>query len=233
MIRTRIIAALALVLLSALSNAVCHARVIIKREPANIEYKTFDRAHPPEDMPHLDPGEDAVTVASFRCLDNAEYELFDHKRTDDGIAAIVDVRNVTFTLQLHVVVWLPPGVSAKLKAHEEGHRKIAEMIYKDRALTAAKAAGAIIDGKRFTATAADLKTAVAKAINAAMQDAGQDYLKRTTNVADAINNAYDQITGHGLKKIGEDDAIREAFAQVDATSNTRPTTQSENRRIPP
>jgi hypothetical protein len=159
------------ILLTLLTGAFASANVTVKRDQPDIQRKTFDPAKPPAEMPHLNPGEDAVTATSFRIQAGANYEPVTRKKGDDGWTTVIAVHGITITLQLHVTIWVPQGVSEKLKAHEEGHRKISEQVYKDRSLVEAKAAGAIADGKQFTGQGTNWKDAAGNAINPAHQRA--------------------------------------------------------------
>jgi hypothetical protein len=216
---------LVLVLLPALATA----NVTVNRQPPTVEHKTFDPAHPPAEMPHLQPGEAAMTVSMFRCQTRATYEVVSRKPSDAGSKAVIDVTGVAFTLTLQIVIWLPEGASEKLKAHEEGHRKIAEKIYAERATQAARTAAKPIDGHRLAGQGADPRAAVNNAINPALTAAGDNYMKLTADISDQINNTYDQITEHGLAPIQEDEAIHQAF---DRYEHGHPTTrESAKARI--
>ena len=174
-------------------------------------------------MPHLGPGEDAVTVSSFRIQASLDSEVVNHVRSDAGQTATVDVYGLTITLQLHVIVYTPEGVGDKLKAHEDGHRKIAEQIYQERAIPAAKAAGALLDGKRLTGDGPDWRKAGTNAVTPALQQMAQEYLAHTANISDEVNNTYDALTAHGSNDKPEAQAIKEAFQRyIENHPTTRP-----------
>ena len=162
-------------------------------------------------MPHLNSGESAVTASSFRIQAGSDYEPLTRKKGDDGWTSEILIHGLTIRLQLKVTIWVPQGVSDKLKAHEEGHRKIAEQIYKERALIEAKTAGAIADGKRFTGQGPNWKAAAGNAVDPVMNDVGKAYLQHTADMADEVNNTYDDLTRHGANDKPEDEAIKEAF----------------------
>jgi hypothetical protein len=207
----RTIKPIATILLLLTLAATASARVTVKREPVDVQYKTFDPANPPAEMPRLNPREVAVTISTFRIQAAVDYELADRKPNPGGWTSTVDVHGLTITLQLHVVIYTPQGVSDKLKAHEEGHRKIAEQIYQERAIPAARAAGALLDGKHLSGDGPDWKTAAANAVNPLVAEMGRIYLQRTTDVSDEVNNDYDDLTAHGVNDKPEAEAIKQAF----------------------
>jgi hypothetical protein len=207
-----------------LCTALASGKVTVKREPIDVQYKTFDPEHPPEGMPHLNPGESAITSYNFRILPRADYEVADRKQTADGWTASVDVHGVVMTLQLHVVVYTPIGASDKLKAHEEGHRKISEQVYQERAISAARTAGALLDGKTLTGQGPDWKKAAGNAVIPPAEVMAKDYLKHTADIAEEVNDIYDELTQHGTNDKPEAEAIKEAFAKSIANHpTTRPT----------
>jgi hypothetical protein len=122
--------------------AAARAQVTIRHDPPIVEHKSFDPAHPPEKMPHLDPGEAAVTETIFNCAVKSFTKDTAHRAMGQVCQSAAKVDALEITLTLHVIVWLPNDAPQKLIAHEEGHRRIAEQIYKERADDAARAAAA-------------------------------------------------------------------------------------------
>ena len=70
-------------------------------------------------MPPLNRDEAAVTQSKFACGVKLEVEIA-QAGNEKPTARIA---GVDATLKLDVMVWLPIGVSAKIRAHEEGHRQ--------------------------------------------------------------------------------------------------------------
>jgi hypothetical protein len=192
------------------------AEVSVRKSPPAIQYKTFDPAKPPAELPHLAPPEVAVTVCGFGFSAQPTYEVVSRQRGADGNwTAVVAINGVAIYVRLSVVVWTPKGVSNKVKAHEEGHRKLDEMMYKKLAENAARAAGAAMDGQRFSGLGPTAEKAVANAIQAMFQQAGHDYLARTAAVNEEINVDYDAITQHGTNDVPESEAMTRAVTQYE------------------
>jgi hypothetical protein len=217
---------IAFVFSAALFCGSARAYVHVKRDPPVIEHKTFDPANPPAEMPHLDSAESAVTTSDFRIQAKADYELVSRKASDTGVTSLVSMHGVTISTQLHVVVYVPIGASEKLKAHEEGHRKLAEKIYMDYALGAARAAGAQVDGRRFSGDGPDWTTAAQNAVSQPIRDMGDRYLEMTSKRSSIVNDAYDVLTAHGVNAKPEEVAMAEALAQYE---KDHPTTQPAKR----
>jgi hypothetical protein len=196
-----------------------HASVTVKRQPPLIEHKTFDPSDPPKAMPHLNPGEAAVTESVFNCAVNTSYHVFEQKDGSGECRTIVKVDAVQVDLQLHVTIWLPAHAPAKLTAHEEGHRRIAERLYKDRAEKAARAAAGKADGRRFEGAGKTCEEAADAALGKADTELCQNYLNQTGGAAARIGDIYDDLTSHGTNlKLPEDEAIRQAFEQYEKES---------------
>jgi hypothetical protein len=175
-------------------------------------------------MPHLTGGEEAVTVCGFEFSAEPQYEMASRQRGADGNWTVeIAVNSVGVSVHQSIVIWTPKGVSAKLKAHEEGHRKLDEMIYKKLAENAARAAGADMDGHRFTGAGATVAAATNDAVQKMFQQAGADYLAQTATVNNEINTAYDSITRHGTNDVPEAEAIKQALERYDQNHpTTRP-----------
>ncbi|HEX8916255.1 MAG TPA: hypothetical protein VF796_28150, partial [Humisphaera sp.] len=125
------------------------------------------------------------------------------------------IDDVTLELTLSVTVWLPTGVTEKVRAHEEGHRRISERMYAEVADKAARAAAEAVHRRRFTgegATAAEAKKAASDAMNTAHTLMIRTYLNETSIVGNQIQQEYDRITAHALNDVPEDEAITRAWA---------------------
>jgi hypothetical protein len=195
--------------------AAARAQVTIRHDPPIVEHKSFDPAHPPEKMPHLDPGEAAVTETIFNCAVKSFTKDTAHRAMGQVCQSAAKVDALEITLTLHVIVWLPNDAPQKLIAHEEGHRRIAEQIYKERADDAARAAAAKVSDHEFHGSGGNFDQSD-HALESALRDAQNNlcdaYLAQTGGVAGRVGDLYDQITNHGTRyRPAEDEAIKEAF----------------------
>lgn len=210
------------VVLLAFSASLARADVTVEKKPVVIEHRTFDPAHPPTDMPPLKGNEAALTESKFDCKVGLNYRVIGHKRTAGGCESTLKVQGVRAILELQVIIWLPQDASAKLTAHEEGHRRIAERIYANADRIARELASPI-DGKQVTGDGADCDAADKVASDSAADAFCKDYLNRSVTLAGKLGDAYDDLTAHGTRaEPNEDEAIREAFAKVASSDNGKP-----------
>src|ERR1044072_3058231 len=99
----------------------------VTKMPASATIKSFDPRHPPGEMPHLNPNEAAVTESNFACEVQIEVET----ASSDGVPDKATITGVTATIKLDITEWRPVRVTQKIRAHEDGHRRISETFYED------------------------------------------------------------------------------------------------------
>lgn len=192
------------------------AEVYVRHAAPEVRYRTFDPAKPPPDFPKQVSGEAAVTVCSFPFYAEPRFDVISRQRTADGNwNATIACTGVSVYVRLNVVIWTPKNAAAKLKAHEEGHRKLDEMMYKKLAEPAARAAGEEMDGHQFTGQGATALKAENDAVQSMFQQAGHDYLAQASDPNDKVNESYDRITHHGTNNVLEAEAIKQALEQSD------------------
>ena len=192
--------------------AAASADVKITREPAAVEHKTFDPAHRPADMPPLKGNEAAVTQSTFECQVGVNYEVVSRKPEGGRCATSIRLEGVRMTIHLKIVIWLPQGSPAKLKAHEEGHRQIDQRVY-DGAESIARQIARAIDGQTVTGEADTCDTAEKEATKVAAGKLCRLYIEKVAKPASRISDTYDQITAHGTRaEPAEEEAIRQSFA---------------------
>jgi hypothetical protein len=225
------------VLLLVACAAPAAAEVQLVPKPVEVKYHTFDPENPPAAMPALSPGEAAVCVSKFGASAELQYSQTTRHEAKGKYSAELVVDDVRVEMTLQIDVWLPQGASGKLKAHEEGHRRIAERVYAEAAERAARSAAAKVHGRRFRAEAASAQKAEAAAAAALKepQDALiQSYLDQTSRAGQKVQEAYDEITAHGTRiEVPEADAIRQAWERhtppmsvtPEAGPSTRPATR--------
>jgi hypothetical protein len=188
---------------------------VVKVKP-KVEHREFDPNNKPKDMPPLVGNEAAVCGSEFGASAQLVYRPDPARRLAGGkYQAEILVDDVQIELTLSVTVWLPTGAGEKIKAHEEGHRRIAERMYAEVADKAARAAADSVNRRRFTAegaTASEAKKAVGEAMTAAHNQMIRTYLNDTSLAANKVQQEYDRITAHSLNDIGEDEAIAKAWA---------------------
>ena len=179
----------------------------IKQLPAAVTTRNFDPRHPPEDMPALRSDEAAVTESKFACGVQIEVEI----TPADNDKATLKITGVTADLKLDVVMWIPEKANTKLKAHEAGHRDIAEQFYKGADAVAKTIADTYI-GKQVQANSADPKDTRPVIQRLANEFCGE-YLGKTEVPSEKVQQKYDDLTDHGRNKLPEKEAIKQATEQ--------------------
>ncbi len=107
--------------------------------------------------------------------------------------------HVTLKLSMTVTIWLPEGASDRLKAHEEGHRQLAEMFYAD-AEKAARKVAATVAGKSVSGEGNDIEAAGKAAIEMVNKSLCDQFLKIVADPCERAQAAFDWITDHGRKE---------------------------------
>jgi hypothetical protein len=168
----------------------------------------FDPREPPTDLPAGGP------EGSGSCRNVFELEA--------GIEAAIEMLTPTMVraypadfdiiARLKTTIYVPRDAPDELRAHEEGHRAIAEHYYRS-AEQAAREAAASVQTRSFEADGVDraaAERAVAELIRAALKDA---FMQRTHARSAAANARYDAITRHGQEPLASTDAVLAAIAQ--------------------
>jgi hypothetical protein len=188
------------------------AAVTIKRQAPVVEQKAFDPADPPKEMPHLNQGEAAVTESVFKCGVSTTYHVVERHPQDGKCESVLKIDGLELTLQLHITIWLPEKAPQKLAGHEEGHRRMAERIYRESAESTARAAAEKLNGRQIKGTGSDCDAASTAALNDADTRLCQEYLNQIGGMASRLGDIYDEITAHGTRlSPAEDEAIAQSF----------------------
>ena len=122
------------------------------------------------------------------------------------------IRQVQVTLTLEDTIFLPKHGTEKLKAHEDGHRRINERVYQN-AEDAARNAAREVMAKRWEGAGYGEDAAGKAATDKAVKELCDEYLTATAEKALGIGKIYDELTNHGKRmRPSENEAIDRAFA---------------------
>jgi len=171
----------------------------VSKQPPSVQYKTFDPRNPPKDMPKLSNSEAAVTHYEFGLSVRLSYQPLDAIREGDGFSAGIRVESIALRTTMGVVVWLPRDCPPALRAHEEGHRQLAEMFYKDAEAIARKAARPYV-GRIITGHGNDPSAARTDATSKLTNGVIDAYMAQTKTPAERVNRYFDEITSHGASR---------------------------------
>jgi hypothetical protein len=179
--------------------------VTIEKAKVKVEYKTFDPKHLPDPPPPVDKGESAVTVYGFGVETDLQYTYAEAPRGGGGGAGgglvTMDFRmeRVTLKLSMTITEWLPEGANEQLKAHEEGHRQLAEIFYADAEKAARKVASKAA-GKSVSGEGKDISTAGRAAVEKVNKSLCDDFLRAVADPCQRAQEAFDRMTDHGRKE---------------------------------
>ena len=191
------------------------ASLLVSVDPITIDKKpsTTQRVivENPATMPaHHD--EDAWCQIFFNCSVHLKYEIVEQSAGDGRCFVAARIKQVNVTLTLEDTIFLPKHGTEKLKAHEDGHRRINERVY-EKAEEAARAAAREVMAKRWEGAGSDEDAAGKEATDKAVKELCDQYLNATAEKALRIGRKYDELTNHGRRvRPTEDEAIDKAFA---------------------
>jgi hypothetical protein len=207
------LALLSIAALLALSSA-AQAQVTVTAERVHTGTRTFDPKNPPSEMPPLKPGEAAVTESRFRCGVRVAVSI----SQTPGRRPSCIITGVNADLRLDVFIWLPTDTTARITAHEEGHRQISELFYSRAKPVAEKLALKFI-GQTISIQSIDKKE-TQPAIQRIATQFCHEYLGAIEAPSQQAQERYDRITDHGRREISVPEAIRRALL-TPTTATTR------------
>lgn len=231
---------MSLVLFAPPLQAASRPRVAVEIAPAKIERRTFDPANPPAEMPKLTPPEVGTCVYRFGCSTEMQAE----GASSRGRLKPGRVTEVVLQASLEVTLWTPRGGPAKILAHEEAHREIAEFYYDNAEAIGRELARRTIGTQLKTRT----KKAMEAELDALQKGVIREFLSETATRCDYAQARFDAITAHSMNPISESAAMaraiaaeESAYAQTDSgriapagsASETQTGSAAATRRFPP
>lgn len=223
---TRSVLAIASSLIASLLPSACKAApVLIEKKPPVVERRTFESGNPNKEAP-LKEGEDAITIWDFRFGVNVGYDEVYSRKEKDLIKAVISVNRIRINLELPITIWVPSNINEKLENHENGHRQIAEEIYRGADQTALRQAEAVI-GKFYDGFGKTKEDAIKDAQSKAAHELNRDYCRDTATYSRLVSDIYDRATKHGKNRKPEFIAIQEAFLRSHFERLVGPKTSSE------
>lgn len=231
---------LSLVLAAPALRAASRPNVVVEIVPAKIERRTFDPANPPAEMPKLTPPEVGTCVYRFGCSTEMQAE---GARSRAGLRP-GRVTEVVLQASLEVTLWTPRGGPAKILAHEEAHREIAEFYYDNAERIGRELAQRALGTQLKTRT----KKAMEAELDGLQKHVIREFLRETATRCDYAQARFDAITGHSMNPISESAAMARAIAAEEsayaqsgrgriapasATMDPQPGSAAAARRYPP
>jgi hypothetical protein len=185
--------------------------ITVDRQPPTTQRVIFEN---PATLPSAHRGEDAWCRVFFNCSVKLKYDIVTSERRDGRCHVVAQVRQVHVTLTLDNTLWLPKHGTEKLRAHEDGHRRINERVY-DVAVDAARGAARNVMSQTWAGDGIDEDASGKDATDKAVKALCDQYLQRTANRALRIGQIYDELTNHGRRmRPSEGQAIDSAFERA-------------------
>lgn len=179
----------------------------VTKMPVNFAQRTFDPGNPPPDMPPMNPGENARCDTDF----GSNAALSGQPRRIDDTHAVLTITQISVTLHLDIIIWVPVGVTQHVIEHEDGHRQISEAYYQTADIIAERIAATYV-GKQVDVEGEDLNAASQAALKQAAADITAEY-NRELN-AEPAQLLYDTITDHSRNEVVATDAVAHALKNV-------------------
>jgi hypothetical protein len=184
------------------------AEVKITPTPAVVKTRTFNPRKPPAEMPALHADEAAVAQSKFACGVQLDVEI-SQVGSEKPIAKIAGVEA---TLKLDVTMWLPANATQKIRAHEDGHRKISEAFYARAEQIARELA------EKYVGRAIDLPGVDGEQNKPIIQRVAnefcQEYLGKIEVPSEKAQDSYDKLTDHGRNSMAENAAVERALEEA-------------------
>lgn len=157
--------------------------VEVKKIPAVVEKKVFDKKLPPPEVGNAD----SRTVYDFVCHSELDYAIEDEaKITNQNWQVRLKVTRAKVTLELPITVWLSQIIPNRRADFEDGHAKICTRVYVDAHEPATAACKKVI-GRTFFGQGNDLESAGKQAIAIAEREIKQQYAEAVdTRVKDVF-----------------------------------------------
>lgn len=201
-----------IVIATCCANAALAVDVIVNKAAPAVTRKTFDPTKPDDPKPYLHANEIAKTEYVFRIeMDLQPIPGTPQRQPGGGVKASIRLNQVRVRLFMPVTIWLPKGATDHVKAHEEGHLQIAQMVYKDADKKAREFANLMI-GKAYEGEGKDPNAAYGDAMQKAAKELNDKYVEATRTPCDEVQAIYDQITDFSRNtELKSDKAVTQAF----------------------
>lgn len=180
---------------------------VVRADPV-ITRTEFDPQRPPADMPPLTPPESGVCKTTFELSAGVTYSAEPLSR---GGTLRIYVDGLQIETRLRIDIYTVRNAPPKLRAHEEGHRAIAEHYYEGSARIA-EDIGLRLLGTAHEGRGDDDETAQRDAFAKVIASIERAYMARVRVPSAAANERFDEITRHGLEPIDEREAVARAIA---------------------
>ncbi len=181
--------------------------VSVSVEPATTEVKYLDGIYWPQGK----ACGRAYTYWTFMC--RPDFQLKPLPALSKPGTWVFEVTGVSMKVALPLRTWLPFDCKDKLRAHEAGHIKMCEVIYK-KADSVARQCATEMMGRHIEVSGHNTATSAKDgAMIEATRTLDAAYREKMEAEADGAGVIYDRITNHGMNEVPEEKAMKEAFEE--------------------
>lgn len=184
---------------------------VTKTEP-RIVRRSYDPLNPPAEMTQkLTLPEAGLCESKFGCEIYTGTEI-----STSGLGTFqATVTSIRLILHLDITIWTVTASNPKLRAHEEGHRRIAEEYYRNADAIALRLASQSL-GQKLTVTRTLWGPSCSKAVAVFRDALLAEYLAETSLRCTVAQNRFDAITAHGVNSITADAALLQTLSEYPA-----------------
>jgi len=186
-------------------------RIVVTKTGPLIERRSYDPSNPPaETSQKLTLPEAGLCDSEFTCKFHTGTEM-----PRFGLGTVqATITSIRLILHLTITIWTVTGAPPKLRAHEEGHRRITEEFYRNAKTVAYRLAAQAL-GRKLPVVFVD-QTAKPGAVKAFQDKLLMEYLQETARRCTVAQTRFDSIAAHGGNSITEDDTVRQTLAELPA-----------------
>ena len=184
--------------------------VSVEKQPETISRHLLE--HASIKLRKMSKAEGALTTWFFRCSNVLTYEIQSESSLNQTVSVEIIVTGVNMRIGLNMDVFLKEDAPEELRAHEDGHVKICQLIYQEAEVKARKAAQSVLR-RKFSGAGSGRKQALENALNGASEAICSLYRDETVALANKTSDSYDKITDDGRAAVKVGDAIAMAFKQ--------------------
>jgi hypothetical protein len=193
---------------SGASAAVKNGSIAIeKAAPARLQHD-FKLGEQPEHLTYQLKDEAGLCVYQFglQILVETEYPRLAFKNVT------ATIKGVKMRLTLETTLWVSKEGGARVQAHEEAHRAICELFYRDADQIATGFAQTLL-GQKVTVPNKDRENGFRAELEKLQQRVLADYEKAVNERCAFAQKRFDEITDHGRADIPNAEAVEKALAE--------------------
>lgn len=194
------------------------ADLVIEAEatPPVVTYEYYKMSQPKP--PQVPAGMLGSAIYNFECVPEFTWHPTPTKAREGFTWRLTAIK---LSLSLPIKITLPEGVTSKLRAHEEGHRKIDEHYYAI-GTEGALHLGRVLKVRDFYSTHEKIEMARGHIEGEATMLIRASYRLYAQEPCRRANQYFDELTDHGRNGMDSDEAVKQAIARYEPDISQQP-----------